>query len=147
MTVALGLELAALFAFAGGWAVASGRPTGGAQVPLIVLASLAMGVHSAAIRELRVPGLSSTYLTGTLTAVIGDLVQGGRSSANLRRSLPILLAVVAGAAAGGALVTDAPYAAPAVPVVVLVAVIVVTPAWFHHGEARSAGPTEPPGTP
>ncbi len=73
-----------------------------------------------------VPGLSTTYLTGTLTVMVGDLVQPGRSSANLRRSLPILLAVVAGAAAGGALVTNAPRAAPAVPLAVLVAVVVVS---------------------
>jgi uncharacterized membrane protein YoaK (UPF0700 family) len=35
--------------------------------PLIVLPALAMGVQSAAVRRLGIPGVATTYITGTLT--------------------------------------------------------------------------------
>jgi uncharacterized membrane protein YoaK (UPF0700 family) len=137
VTLALGFEMAVMVAFAIWFEVADGRPTGGTQVSLMVLGALAMGVQSAAIRELRVHDLSTTYLTGTLTAMVGDLVQPGRSWATVRRSLPILLGLIAGAVVGGALVTEAPRAAPALPLAALAAVIAVTPAWF--GRAVDGG--------
>ncbi len=143
VTVALGLELVTMVLFASGWELAGGRPAGTSQGSLLVVASLAMGVQSAAIRELRVPGLSTTYLTGTLTDLVGDVAQAGRSSTTIRRSLPILVALIVGAGAGGALVTEAPRVAPALPLAGLVAVIVVAGAWFDRA-ATAAGPDAPP---
>jgi uncharacterized membrane protein YoaK (UPF0700 family) len=41
---------------------------------LIVLLALAMGIQSAAVRRLRVPGIATTYITGTITSLMIDLV-------------------------------------------------------------------------
>ncbi len=46
---------------------------------LIALSGLAMGIQAAAVRHLRVPGIATTYITGTLTSLVGDLVGWLRS--------------------------------------------------------------------
>jgi len=39
---------------------------------LITLSALAMGIQSAAIRQLKVPGVATTYITGTLTSLVAE---------------------------------------------------------------------------
>jgi Protein of unknown function (DUF1275) len=46
---------------------------------LIVLSALAMGIQAAAVRRLGVPGIVTTYITGTLTSLMADLVGWLRS--------------------------------------------------------------------
>jgi uncharacterized membrane protein YoaK (UPF0700 family) len=41
---------------------------------LIVLSAVAMGIQSAAIRHLKVPGIATTYITGTLTSMVTEFV-------------------------------------------------------------------------
>ena len=41
---------------------------------LITLSALAMGLQSAAIRHLKVPGIATTYITGTLTSMVAEFV-------------------------------------------------------------------------
>lgn len=41
---------------------------------LIVLSGLAMGTQTAAVRRLGIPGIATTYITGTLTSLVVDLV-------------------------------------------------------------------------
>ena len=41
---------------------------------LIALLAVAMGIQSAAIRYLKVPGIATTYITGTLTAMVAEFV-------------------------------------------------------------------------
>jgi len=72
VTAALALELVVLAAFAVGWFLADAEPAGLAVYPLIALPSLAMGVQNAAVRRLGIPGVATTYITGTLT----DLTEG-----------------------------------------------------------------------
>ena len=72
VTAALALELVVLAAFAVGWFLADAEPAGLAVYHLIALPSLAMGVQSAAVRRLGIPGVATTYITGTLT----DLTEG-----------------------------------------------------------------------
>src|SRR3712207_2924680 len=66
VTAALALELVVLVAFAVGWFLAEAEPAGLAVYPLIVLPSLAMGVQSAAVRRLGIPGVATTYITGKI---------------------------------------------------------------------------------
>ena len=54
---------------------------GGIIYLLIVLSALAMGVQSAAVRRLGVPGIATTYITGTLTSLMVDLLGWLRSIA------------------------------------------------------------------
>src|SRR5256885_8370370 len=69
-----------------------------------------MGIQSAAVRELG--GMSTTYLTGTLTAVITELATRDRKP-GLARSLGVLAAVVSGAVGGGLVAEHAPAWLPA----------------------------------
>ena len=41
---------------------------------LIILSAFAMGIQSAAVRRLGVPGIATTYITGTLTSLMIDLL-------------------------------------------------------------------------
>jgi uncharacterized membrane protein YoaK (UPF0700 family) len=41
---------------------------------LILLSAFAMGIQSAAVRRLGVPGIATTYITGTLTSLMVDLL-------------------------------------------------------------------------
>lgn len=68
VTAALVIELFVLAAFAAGWLLFAGaEPTGRVSLVLISLSALAMGVQSSAVRRLGVPGVATTYVTGTLT--------------------------------------------------------------------------------
>lgn len=144
VTMVLGVELAVLVGFTGGWELAGADPEGTTQAVLVVVAAAAMGMQSAGVRELGVQGLSTTYLTGTLTALVSDVVHRQRSP-HSDRSLGILLALVLGAAAGGLLVSEVPGAAPALPLAVLAAVVAVALVSFElrdgptsaHGEGAS----------
>lgn len=69
VTSALGLELAVLVVAAVTWLVGL-VPTLVGQQFMLVLLAVAMGVQSAAVRRLRIPGIVSTYITGTLTSLV-----------------------------------------------------------------------------
>jgi uncharacterized membrane protein YoaK (UPF0700 family) len=97
--------------------------TGALQTVLLVLSTLAMGLQSSAILRLNVSGLSTTYLTGTLTTVVHALVSHRRLRGN-GRSVGILCALILGAALGGLLATQAPALSPLVPLVVLAGVVI-----------------------
>ena len=72
VTAALALELVVLISFAIGWFFAESEPAGLTVYPLILLPAVAMGLQSAAVRRLGIPGVATTYITGTLT----DLTEG-----------------------------------------------------------------------
>jgi uncharacterized membrane protein YoaK (UPF0700 family) len=71
-----------LFAIA--WWLFGGQQSGGSLHALIVLLSLAMGIQAAAVRHLGVPGIATTYITGTLTSLMVDLVGWMRSAGAVR---------------------------------------------------------------
>jgi len=75
VTAALGLECVILVAFAAGWLLDGSEPSRVAVYLLIVLAALAMGVQSAAVRRLQVADVSTTYITGTLTSLTARTVR------------------------------------------------------------------------
>lgn len=68
VTAALALECAFLVAFAVGWNLV-GEPDGGATYLLVAPVAVAMGVQGAAVRRLGVPGISATFVTGTLASL------------------------------------------------------------------------------
>jgi uncharacterized membrane protein YoaK (UPF0700 family) len=78
----LALEAAALGAAAGLWATLGRHPTGGPRYALIALLGGAMGTQSGVAAGLRV-GVSTTYITGTWTAVstgVASLLRPHRAS-------------------------------------------------------------------
>jgi uncharacterized membrane protein YoaK (UPF0700 family) len=145
VTLALAVELVALLAMAACWALAGEDPAGGAEYGLVGVSALAMGVQSAAVQRFGVSGVATTYVTGTLTGLLGDLVLPGASRGSLVRRGGVLLALVAGAAAGAAVVGVAGGMAALIPVV-LVAAVVAVAALPRRRRARPVSePTEPRG--
>lgn len=112
VTRALLVEFAAFVVFAIAWWALSGAPPEAWLAPLLALNAVALGVQSSAIIRFGVSGLSTTYMTGTLTAVITRLA--ARHPLNsVGRSGAVLAGLIAGAAAGGVVYVAAPLAVPA----------------------------------
>lgn len=70
---ALAIEWCLLLAAAVWWVSTSGPPRGGRDYGLIVLVGGAMGVQSSVARSLKLPGVTTTYLTGTWTSLANAL--------------------------------------------------------------------------
>jgi uncharacterized membrane protein YoaK (UPF0700 family) len=125
VTLTLAVELVVLGALAGGWALTSGDPAGSAQYGLVGVAALAMGLQSAAVRQLRVGGVATTYLTGTLTGLLAGLALGSVSRGGLLRQAGVVGALVAGAVVGAAVLGVAGGVAALIPVVLVAVVVAV----------------------
>jgi uncharacterized membrane protein YoaK (UPF0700 family) len=119
---ALGVQLVIMTAFLVGWEVSGGEPDDEAQVLLLVLAAVAMGLQSGAVLKIGTKGLPTTYVTGTLTNVLADLATSGR----LRwAGIGTLLSLLTGAAVAGVLIFHADRWAAVLPYVALLAVLVI----------------------
>ena len=134
MTVALTVELLFFALYAVGWWVTGGAPRPGLGLALLLSTAVALGIQSSTVQRFGVSGMSTTYLTGTLTTVVIRLASG-RGVREVWHSIEILLGLVAGAAAGAALVLLAPMFAPALQLVALGGVVLVGP--------RSRGRSDP----
>ena len=106
---------AALFwiaaAVASGFDIASQTP-GVSLYAIIALTGLAMGFRNATIRQLKVPDLTTTVLTLTVTGLAADSRLAGGSNPNWARRLGSVLAIFAGAAMGALLVGHGGLVAP-----------------------------------
>jgi uncharacterized membrane protein YoaK (UPF0700 family) len=127
---ALAVELAFLVVFGVWWELVAGAPNTGAAYAMLALNAVALGVQSAAVLRFGISGLSTTYLTGTLTQLVASLTK--RREPIQGRSVFILLALIGGAALGAAVALNAPRAAPLVPIGVLVIVVVGAEVAFHR---------------
>lgn len=122
VTASLVIEVAVFAVFTAGWELAGADPAGAWQLGLLATAALAMGLQSAAMRSVRTP-LATTYLTGTLTGAVAELVKSGRRADGIGLSVTVLAAAAAGAAAGGGVLAVAPAALPALPMGAVTAVV------------------------
>jgi len=122
VTATLVIEVAVFAIFTVGWELASGHPTGAWQLCLLAAAALAMGLQSAAVRGVRT-SLATTYLTGTLTGAVAEIVTAGRRGKGIGLNVAVLAAAVAGATAGGGLLLVLPAALPALPMAAVTTVI------------------------
>ncbi|MDT7715012.1 MAG: hypothetical protein QOH09_1004 [Pseudonocardiales bacterium] len=129
VTLALVVELAVMGVFSAGWELTGAQPTGGPQLALLAVATLGMGLQSAAVRGLGAT-VSTTYLTGTLTGVVASLVAKQPSRHFDHRSVAVLTAVAVGAVVGGVLIVTAPAVLPALPLATLT--VVIAAAAYHH---------------
>jgi uncharacterized membrane protein YoaK (UPF0700 family) len=123
VSVTLVAEFCVLAAFSVGWELTGGRPGSTAQVLLIAALAVAMGIQSAAVRQLG--GMSTTYLTGTLTAVVTELVTRDRGP-GFARSVGVLAAIVSGAVVGGVVAEHAPAWLPAAIMTPLAVVVIAS---------------------
>ena len=131
VSVTLVAEFCVLAAFSVGWELTGGRPGSTAQVLLIAALAVAMGIQSAAVRQLG--GMSTTYLTGTLTAVVTELVTRDRGP-GFARSVGVLAAIVSGAVVGGLVAEHAPAWLPAAIMTPLAVVVIVSITGFDADE-------------
>ncbi|GII87021.1 hypothetical protein Ssi03_50110 [Sphaerisporangium siamense] len=136
VTWALVADLALQVVFLAWWAGTGARPGPWAEVGLIVLSSAAMGIQTAAARQLNAYGITTTFVTGTLTSLCGGLVAGERGG-SAQRSL-VIVGLAVGAAAGAVLMRVSPLAAAvAGPAVVLVVILVAV--FRLHGASQPQG--------
>jgi uncharacterized membrane protein YoaK (UPF0700 family) len=124
VTRALLAQLGVFVLFAIGWEAAGGHPGSTFELPLLAINAVALGMQSSTTQRFGVSGLSTTYLTGTLTGVVIRLTSG-RGIRESFGSLQVLAGLIAGAVLGGALTRWAPAAAPLVQLVGVGGVIAV----------------------
>jgi uncharacterized membrane protein YoaK (UPF0700 family) len=123
IAAALVAETGVFVIFTIGWEVTGTKPAGGAQLFLLAIATIAMGMQSAVVVAMGISGVSTTYMTGTLTTLIEAIASPDpRKGADARRAI-VLLALVAGAGLSGLMLAVVPAAVPAIPFAVLIGVI------------------------
>ncbi|MEA2672555.1 MAG: hypothetical protein QOG45_2775 [Chloroflexota bacterium] len=128
VTVALGVELCVEIGWLVGWVATDGRPEGGAALVLIAVSAVAMGIQAGAVRTLSLPALSTTYLTGTLTWLVGLLATGTREPWAWRLQAAAIGGLVVGAASGASMLRAAPRWAGVLPATLVAAVVVTATA-------------------
>jgi uncharacterized membrane protein YoaK (UPF0700 family) len=114
-TMTLAGELALLIAAAATWLASGGHPAGTTQYLLIVAYALAMGTQSATVHALAIPGMSTTYVTGTLTWVLTTLAHRCGEPGHIARRLTAVASVAVGAACSSLLLLFAPVTAALFP--------------------------------
>lgn len=142
-TLVLVVELGLFVAFAAGWEIAGNRPAALALDVLIALSAGAMGMQTAAARRLSVAGVTTTFVTGTLTSLIAELASVGPDWARSTRWAATLACIVIGAAASAALFVAWRPGAPLVAML-LVGIVTVLAIWLTRGgvpASRGLGPS------
>lgn len=86
------------------WAGAMGVLPETCVFAIIALTAIAMGFRNATIRQLKVPDLTTTVLTLTLTGIAADSHLAGGKSPNIGRRVASVAAILAGAWGGAVLV-------------------------------------------
>src|SRR3954451_16461845 len=131
VTTALAVEFVFVAGYATGWWVTGADPGRGVALALLLSTAVALGIQSSTVQRFGVSGMSTTYLTGTLTTVVIRLATG-RGVREVWHSIEILLGLVGGAAAGAALVLLAPMFAPLLQLVALGGVLLVAATVAHR---------------
>jgi uncharacterized membrane protein YoaK (UPF0700 family) len=105
---------------------------------IIALTGVAMGFRNGTIRQLKVPDLTTTVLTLTLTGLGGDSTAAGGRNPNWQRRVGSVAAIFAGAAVGAYLMMQIGLVAPLALAGVLVLFGTVACA-MHPASNRVAG--------
>ncbi|MFE5858723.1 YoaK family protein [Streptomyces sp. NPDC056500] len=129
ITGTLAISLICQVAFLAGWIAVDAHPGKVWDVALVALSALAMGIQTACARRVAVAGITTTFVTGTLTAM-AESAAGG-SARHLVRRLCVLLALVVGALGGAFVLSRQPTAAAAIAPV-LVAITLLLAARLHR---------------
>lgn len=114
LLTAASIEAALLWIAAGvaiGFDVATQSPGSSVNI-IIALTGLAMGFRNATIRQLKVPDLTTTVLTLTITGLAADSGLAGGTNPNWARRIGSVAAIFLGAAIGAYLVIHGGLVAP-----------------------------------
>jgi uncharacterized membrane protein YoaK (UPF0700 family) len=124
VSVALGATMLLQVVFVAIWVTTSGRPGTASGDALTGIMALALGLQSGAVMALAVQGVFTTAATATVMFLMRDLAGGSRASATERARLAgVLVALFAGATAGGLLLVHARTFAPMLPLVATALVV------------------------
>ncbi|HYF90447.1 YoaK family protein [Azospirillum sp.] len=102
-----------------GFDVGTQAPASGLYT-IIALTGFAMGFRNATVRQLKVPDLTTTVLTLTLTGLAADSSLAGGANTNAARRMASVAAIFLGAVIGAVMVTQSGLVLPLVVVGVLV---------------------------
>ena len=154
MTLTLLTELTLLLGVLAGWELTGTRPAGGAQFVILVVAACAMGIQSAAVNQMGLGNVSTTFLTGTLTGLVSAIARPGNKP-DARRT-GVLAGLATGAVLAGVLDAAAAALVPLLPLFGVAAAVALgsgrlRPSWLPRGWLRPgrldpdtpAGPTDP----
>jgi uncharacterized membrane protein YoaK (UPF0700 family) len=108
-----------------GWEITDARPAGWAQYGLLAVTAAAMGMQAAAVKEMGLTDVSTTFLTGTLTALVSSLVSPGQDTPHGARRFGVLIGLAVGAGLCGLLVATAADVVPALPLAAIITTLVL----------------------
>lgn len=119
--------------------------TGNGSYVTIVLLAAALGLQNGTVRHFGVPDLTTTVLTLSLTGLTADSSLAGGSGAKPLRRLGSIGAMLAGAAAGAALLQTSPSAVLGIAAALagLVAAVFTRTELSGRQTAADAGPVNP----
>jgi uncharacterized membrane protein YoaK (UPF0700 family) len=126
-------ELILLAGLTVGWEITGARPAGWAQYCLLAVTAAAMGMQAAAVKEMGLTDVSTTFLTGTLTALVSSLVSPGQDTPHGARRFGVLIGLAVGAGLCGLLVATAAAGVPALPLAALIATLVLASVPMRNG--------------
>lgn len=137
ITRALAIETVFFVAYAGVWWAVGTGPDVYAKAVLLGLGAIALGIQSSAMQRFdNRLGLNTTFVSGALIKLVGQLATGHRFR-DIRHHLLVLVGLVCGCFLGALLVLHAPTFAPAVPLVAL-AVALCAGGWQARAGRRVA---------
>ena len=126
-------ELVLLAGLTAGWEITDARPAGWAQFCLLAVTAAAMGMQAAAVKEMGLTDVSTTFLTGTLTALVSSLVSPGQDTPHGLRRFGVLIGLAAGAGLCGLLVATAADVVPVLPLAALITTLVLASVPLRNG--------------
>ena len=141
MTLTLLTELTLLLGVLAGWELTGTRPAGGAQFVILVVAACAMGIQSAAVNQMGLGNVSTTFLTGTLTGLVSAIARPG-SEADARRT-GVLAGLVTGAVLAGVLDAAAAALVPLLPLFGVAAAVALGSGRLRPGWLDPSPPADP----
>jgi uncharacterized membrane protein YoaK (UPF0700 family) len=124
MTLTLLAEIALMAGVVVGWELTGSKPAGADQYVILVVAACAMGIQSAAVNQMGLGNVSTTFLTGTLTGLVSAIARPDGKRAGLRRP-GVLLGLLIGAVLAGVFVANVPAVVPLLPLAAVTAVVLL----------------------
>ncbi len=143
VTIALAVALILQVGFLAVWMTAA-SPASLAYI-LMALSALALGLQANAIRDLHVPGISTTAFTATFIDLFSGLATWSLTAHSARRLATTMVSMAAGAFLGDLMLSHAHRYAPVVPAAVTAVVIAI--AWVALKPRATSGPAGQQGVP
>jgi uncharacterized membrane protein YoaK (UPF0700 family) len=135
VTRALAIEAVMFVTYAACWWIVGPQHGVFAKATLLGLGAIALGIQSSAMQRLGA-GLNTTFLSGSLTLLVGRLATGHRLR-EMHHHLLVLVGLVCGGLLAALLVLHAPAFAPLVQLVALAAALCAA-GWQAHAWRRVA---------